>query len=67
MDSRQIFKEIGQFEGKSLQELLKDVERNIILGALKEAGNNVSLTARRLKMNRGTLINRLKAYKKSSS
>jgi DNA-binding NtrC family response regulator len=48
--------------GPSLRELVEAFERGVISRALKEAGSNQSLTARRLGVSRVTLIDKLKKY-----
>ncbi len=63
-DSVVIISEFDFSEGKSLKQHLADVEKKVILETLASSLGNVSLTARRLRLNRGTLINRLKKYGK---
>lgn len=46
----------------SLKETLQEVERQQIIDALKAAGGNKLLAARRLNISRGTLYRRLRVY-----
>ena len=41
---------------------LRDIEREVIRSALEKAGNNKSLTAKRLGIARQTLLNKIKDY-----
>lgn len=60
----------GEFEsilmlarGKSLKGFLSEIEKRFITQSLKECGGNVSHCAKLLKMQRTTLIERIKKYK----
>ena len=49
-------------EKPSLKAMLSDIEQDLIMKALTEAGGNVSRCAKLLKMQRTTLIERIKKY-----
>jgi sigma-54 specific flagellar transcriptional regulator A len=49
-------------EQPSLKAMLSDIEQDLIMKALTEAGGNVSRCAKLLKMQRTTLIERIKKY-----
>ena len=49
-------------ENPSLKTMLGDIEQDLIMKALTEAGGNVSRCAKLLKMQRTTLIERIKKY-----
>ena len=49
-------------EQPSLKTMLGDIEQDLIVKALGEAGGNVSRCAKLLKMQRTTLIERIKKY-----
>ena len=51
--------EIGN---KSLNEILEDIEKNIIIDALKKNSANISKTAKELGIKRQTLQHKLKKY-----
>lgn len=48
--------------GQSLKGMLSDIEQDLIARALDETGGNVSRCAKLLKMQRTTLIERIKKY-----
>ncbi|HWR62514.1 MAG TPA: sigma 54-interacting transcriptional regulator [Clostridia bacterium] len=49
-------------EGKSLDGIMEDVERSLILEALQECDNNISRSSERLGIKRQTLQHKLKKY-----
>lgn len=49
-------------QGQSLKGMLSDIEQDLIARALEESGGNVSRCAKLLKMQRTTLIERIKKY-----
>jgi len=49
-------------QGQSLKGMLSEIEQDLIARALEESGGNVSRCAKLLKMQRTTLIERIKKY-----
>ena len=49
-------------QGQSLKGMLSEIEQDLIARALEETGGNVSRCAKLLKMQRTTLIERIKKY-----
>ena len=60
LQGRDILDELS--EESSLKEMLKAVEKQLIMDALEKSGNNISKAARRLKVTRQHLHNKIKEY-----
>lgn len=56
-----------RFQGKSLQESMSELERELLLSRLEHTDWNKTMTARLLKIRRSTLYNKIKIYKLKQS